>query len=53
MLSLCLIGDGEVIYFSVGDGNLVKVIFRMVVVGGVKFYRSKNGNLYWYGVVKV
>ena len=24
----------------------------MAVIGGVKFYRSKNGNLYRHGVVK-
>jgi len=24
----------------------------MAVIGGVKFYRSKNGNLYRHGIVK-
>ncbi|KAK4682622.1 hypothetical protein QC764_117710 [Podospora pseudoanserina] len=45
-------GDGEVTYPSAGDGNSAKATPRMAVVGGVKFYRSKNGNLYRHGVVK-
>ncbi|KAK0723980.1 hypothetical protein B0T21DRAFT_372935 [Apiosordaria backusii] len=35
-----------------GDGNSAKATPRMAVVGGVKFYRSKNGNLYRHGIVK-
>ena len=35
-----------------GDGNSAKATPKMAVVGGVKFYRSKNGNLYRHGVVK-
>ncbi|KAL2165939.1 hypothetical protein VTG60DRAFT_3581 [Thermothelomyces hinnuleus] len=35
-----------------GDGNSAKATPKMAVIGGVKFYRSKNGNLYRHGVVK-
>ncbi|KAK4243239.1 hypothetical protein C7999DRAFT_44907 [Corynascus novoguineensis] len=35
-----------------GDGNSAKATPKMALVGGVKFYRSKNGNLYRHGVVK-
>ncbi|KAK0716992.1 hypothetical protein B0T26DRAFT_740578 [Lasiosphaeria miniovina] len=35
-----------------GDGNSAKATPKMAVVGGVKFYRSKNGNLYRHGIVK-
>ncbi|GAB1311414.1 hypothetical protein MFIFM68171_01624 [Madurella fahalii] len=35
-----------------GDGNSAKATPKMAVIGGVKFYRSKNGNLYRHGIVK-
>ncbi|KAK4127080.1 hypothetical protein N657DRAFT_661330 [Parathielavia appendiculata] len=35
-----------------GDGNTAKATPKMAVIGGVKFYRSKNGNLYRHGIVK-
>jgi hypothetical protein len=35
-----------------GDGNSAKATPKMALVGGVKFYRSKNGNLYRHGIVK-
>lgn len=34
------------------DGNSAKATPKTAVVGGVKFYRSKNGNLYRHGIVK-
>ncbi|KAL2119002.1 hypothetical protein VTJ04DRAFT_5961 [Mycothermus thermophilus] len=34
------------------DVNSAKATPKMAIVGGVKFYRSKNGNLYRHGVVK-
>ena len=36
----------------IGDNNSPKATPKMAVVGGVKFYRSKNGNLYRHGIVK-
>ncbi|KAK3996526.1 hypothetical protein QBC44DRAFT_149913 [Cladorrhinum sp. PSN332] len=35
-----------------GDGNSAKATPKMATIGGVKFYRSKNGNLYRHGIVK-
>ncbi|KAK4117181.1 hypothetical protein N656DRAFT_840892 [Canariomyces notabilis] len=35
-----------------GDGNSAKATPKVAVIGGVKFYRSKNGNLYRHGIVK-
>ncbi|KAH6854619.1 hypothetical protein B0I37DRAFT_362529 [Chaetomium sp. MPI-CAGE-AT-0009] len=35
-----------------GDNNSAKATPKMALVGGVKFYRSKNGNLYRHGIVK-
>jgi hypothetical protein len=35
-----------------GDLNAAKATPRTAIVGGVKFYRSKNGNLYRSGVIK-
>ncbi|KAK4154651.1 hypothetical protein C8A00DRAFT_42593 [Chaetomidium leptoderma] len=35
-----------------GDGNSAKATPKMAVIGGVRFYRSKNGNLYRHGIVK-
>ncbi|KAK0730811.1 hypothetical protein B0H67DRAFT_596852 [Lasiosphaeris hirsuta] len=35
-----------------GIGDSAKVTPKMAVVGGVRFYRSKNGNLYRHGIVK-
>jgi hypothetical protein len=37
---------------STGDNNSAKATPKMAVVAGVKFYRSKNGNLYRHGLVK-
>ncbi|KAL1841207.1 hypothetical protein VTJ49DRAFT_7328 [Mycothermus thermophilus] len=34
------------------DVNAAKATPKMAIVGGVKFYRSKNGNLYRHGIVK-
>jgi hypothetical protein len=34
------------------DVNSAKATPKIAIVGGVKFYRSKNGNLYRHGVVK-
>ncbi|KAL8303542.1 hypothetical protein RB600_007141 [Gaeumannomyces tritici] len=34
------------------DNNAPKATPKMAVVGGVKFYRSRNGNLYRHGIVK-
>ena len=39
-------------HMGVGDGNAAKATPKMAVIGGVKFYRSKNGNLYRHGIVK-
>ncbi|KAH8893784.1 hypothetical protein GQ53DRAFT_644626 [Thozetella sp. PMI_491] len=35
-----------------GDGTAPKATPKMAIVGGVRFYRSKNGNLYRHGIVK-
>lgn len=35
-----------------GDSNAAKSTPKMATVGGVRFYRSKNGNLYRSGIVK-
>ncbi|KAL2024167.1 hypothetical protein VTK56DRAFT_9323 [Thermocarpiscus australiensis] len=35
-----------------GDGNSAKATPKTAIIGGVKFYRSKNGNLYRHGIVK-
>ncbi|KAI9746110.1 MAG: hypothetical protein M1818_000791 [Claussenomyces sp. TS43310] len=35
-----------------GDGNSANVTPKTAVVGGVRFHRSKNGNLYRSGVVR-
>lgn len=35
-----------------GDNNALSATPKMATVGGVKFYRSKNGNLYRHGIVK-
>ena len=37
---------------ATGDGNSAKATPKMAIIGGVKFYRSKNGNLYRHGIVK-
>lgn len=39
-------------HMVLGQGDSAKATPRMAVVGGVKFYRSKNGNLYRHGIVK-
>lgn len=35
-----------------GDPNAPKATPKMTVIGGVKFYRSKNGNMYRQAIVK-
>lgn len=35
-----------------GDNNAAKATPKMATIGGVRFYRSKNGNLYRSGIVK-
>jgi hypothetical protein len=35
-----------------GPGNSIETTPKVAVVGGVRFYRSKNGNLYRHGIVK-
>jgi hypothetical protein len=35
-----------------GDENAAKATPKMATVGGVRFYRSKNGNMYRSGIVK-
>ena len=45
-------GDPRGAHMSTGDGNSAKATPKMAVIGGVKFYRSKNGNLYRHGIVK-
>ncbi|KAK4451469.1 zinc finger CCCH domain-containing protein 3 [Podospora aff. communis PSN243] len=35
-----------------GPGNSIDATPKMAIVGGVRFYRSKNGNLYRHGIVK-
>jgi hypothetical protein len=37
---------------SAGENNSAKATPKIAVVGGVRFYRSKNGNLYRHGIVK-
>lgn len=37
---------------AAGENNPAKATPKMAVVGGVRFYRSKNGNLYRHGIVK-
>jgi hypothetical protein len=39
-------------HIGAGDNNSAKATPKMALVGGVKFYRSKNGNLYRHGIVK-
>lgn len=39
-------------HMATGDGNSAKATPKTAVIGGVKFYRSKNGNLYRHGIVK-
>lgn len=43
---------GEVLIHFAGDENAAKSTPRTASVGGVMFYRSKNGNLYRSGAVK-
>ena len=35
-----------------GDSNAAKSTPKMALVGGVKFYRTKNGNMYRAGIIK-
>lgn len=37
---------------KITDNNAPKATPKMAIVGGVKFYRSRNGNLYRHGLVK-
>jgi len=45
-------GGSQGTHMGAGDGNSAKATPKMAVIGGVRFYRSKNGNLYRHGVVK-
>lgn len=38
--------------FSSGDNNTASTTPRVAVVGGVKFYRTRNGNLVRHGIAK-
>lgn len=42
----------HVAYSVEGDMNSPKATPKMAIVGGIKFYRSKNGNLYRQGIVR-
>ncbi|KAL2129847.1 hypothetical protein VTI74DRAFT_7213 [Chaetomium olivicolor] len=44
--------NGSKLVKAPGDVNSAKATPKMAVIGGVKFYRSKNGNLYRHGIVK-
>ena len=37
---------------SPGDNNAAKSTPKTAIVGGVRFYRSKNGNMYRSGIIK-
>lgn len=37
---------------KVGDDNAAKTTPRHAIIGGVNFYRSKNGNLYREGIIR-
>jgi hypothetical protein len=47
-----LAGPAQDAHRDIGDGNSAKATPKVAVIGGVKFYRSKNGNLYRHGIVK-
>ena len=38
--------------FNLGDSNAAKATPKVAMVGGVKFHRSKNGNMFRAGIVK-
>lgn len=40
------------VHSPTGDNNSAKATPKMATVAGVRFYRSKNGNLYRHGIVK-
>ncbi|KUI52532.1 hypothetical protein VP1G_10462 [Cytospora mali] len=44
--------DGSKLVKVSGDPNGPKATPKMAVIGGVKFYRSKNGNMYRQAIVK-
>lgn len=44
--------DGSKLMRLPGDENAAKMTPKLATVGGVRFYRSKNGNLYRSGIVK-
>ncbi|OBT63590.1 hypothetical protein VE03_07317 [Pseudogymnoascus sp. 23342-1-I1] len=44
--------DGSKLAKVPGDENAAKLTPKSATVGGVRFYRSKNGNLYRSGIVK-
>ena len=44
--------DGSKLAKVPGDENAAKMTPKTATVGGVRFYRSKNGNLYRSGIVK-
>ena len=37
---------------NLGDSNAAKATPKVAMVGGVKFYRSKNGNMFRAGIIK-
>ncbi|KAL1852733.1 hypothetical protein VTK73DRAFT_9172 [Phialemonium thermophilum] len=47
-----VVNNGSKLVKAPGDNNSAKATPKTAVVGGVKFYRSKNGNLYRHGIVK-
>lgn len=57
-----IVNDGHIRYgtlrlfmnnsHDIGDANAAKATPKTTLVGGVRFYRSKHGNLYRSGVVK-
>ncbi|OAF59152.2 hypothetical protein VC83_04152 [Pseudogymnoascus destructans] len=44
--------DGSKLAKVAGDENTAKLTPKSATVGGVRFYRSKNGNLYRSGILK-
>jgi hypothetical protein len=48
----CVYGTFDSGLQYLGDENAAKATPKFATVGGVKFYRSKNGNLYRSGIVK-
>ncbi|KAK4230973.1 hypothetical protein QBC38DRAFT_276116 [Podospora fimiseda] len=51
-IKFTVVKNGSKLVKAPGDGNSAKATPKMATIGGVKFYRSKNGNLYRHGIVK-